>query len=85
MKSNYIVISSDPEKVVLRDLGPWNTYMTITNDAENVVQHLYEMGAVREGTRIYYYDSDNELTELRHEDGAFIGFGRGFFGEDRHD
>jgi hypothetical protein len=40
MKSNFTIIHNSPEVIVLQDLGPWDTYKTITNDAEAVVQYL---------------------------------------------
>jgi len=30
--------------------------------------------AIGEGQRLLYYDSENELTELLHKDGKFVGF-----------
>jgi len=67
IKSNYLRAYSDEERVVLRDIGPWDMYRTITNDAENVVKQEHENGL---GDRkLIYYDSDGDLTELAH-DGA---------------
>jgi len=66
-KSNYLQAYSDDKRVILRDIGPWDMYRTITNDAENVVKQEHENGL---GDKLlYYYDSDGALTELVH-DGA---------------
>ena len=70
-RSNYSVVKSDAEKIILRDIGPWDQYLTITNDAENVIEDL---SPVLHGRRVLYYDSEGELTELRHKDGVFTGF-----------
>jgi len=59
--ANYSVVEDTPEKLVLRDLGPWDRHFTITNDAENVVNEL--RGRLH-GRKLFYYDSENELTEI---------------------
>lgn len=71
-RANYEIIEDHSDKLVLRDLGPWNRHLTITNDAECVVAELLERLA---GRRLFYYDSDGELTELKIADGRFDGYG----------
>ena len=73
-RANYQVIETTPEAVVLRDIGPWNKFMTITNAAEEVVEELADRGILKDGQRLFYYDSENELTELVHKDGQFMTF-----------
>lgn len=65
-------IVSDGKMLVLRDVGPWSEHPTVTNDAEQVVE---ELAARVGGRRLLYYDSDGELTEIRHDGAKFIGFG----------
>lgn len=60
-RSNYEIVLQDMERMVLRDIGPWDHFLTITNDAENVVAEL--RGTLR-GRRLFYYDSEGELTEI---------------------
>lgn len=60
-RSNYEIVFEDEEKMVLRDIGPWDHFLTITNDAENVV---LELRGVLRGRRLFYYDSEGELTEI---------------------
>jgi len=60
--------------LVIRDIGPWTEYMSVTNNAEDVVQSLWNFGLLRHGMRLFYYDSANTLDELLHEDGVFTGF-----------
>ena len=50
---------------------------TITNDAENVVAFLFQRGLIKNGKRLYYYDTDDTLSELQHHDGKFTGFAPG--------
>lgn len=60
---------------VIRDIGDHTCEKTVTNDAENVVQALFKIGVLH-GQKLYYYDSEGELAELRYKDnGVFDGFG----------
>ena len=72
-RANYEVLENTPDHILLQDIGPWGKYMTITNAAESVVQEVdqkYGIGS----RRVFYYDSENELTELLVKDGRFAGF-----------
>ena len=60
--------------LIIKDIGPWNKHLTITNDAETVVEKLLKSGALKPGQQLLYYDSENELTELVIKDGKFAGF-----------
>lgn len=59
------------DRVVIRDVGPWDERKSVTNDAEAVVQALVPALGQR---RLFYYDTDNVLDELVVLDGAFAGF-----------
>lgn len=72
-KANFDILEANEERVVLRDLGPWDRYLTITNAAEEVVEELVKRGKLN-GRRLLYYDSEGELTELVVEDGKFAGY-----------
>jgi hypothetical protein len=48
--------------------------MSVTNDAENVVDALCEMIDLT-GKTIIYRDTEGRWDILRHSDGEFIGFG----------
>jgi hypothetical protein len=73
-----------PDVLVIRDVGPWDEFPTVTNDAEYVVRActgtgaLFPKGGPGRGARLrrlWYYDSDGELGELRHDcKGKFLGF-----------
>jgi hypothetical protein len=60
----------EPERIVIRDLGPWDKHQTVTNDAEGVIARL--MPAPQQ--RVFYYDSSGRLDELVHESGRFARF-----------
>lgn len=62
------------DAVLIRDLGPWDKHLTVTNDAEWVVEHLASM---LEGRRLFYIDSSGAKDELVVKDGKFAGFAPG--------
>jgi len=62
-----------PERIVIRDLGPWSQHMTVTNDAEWVIEKLSPAPL----QRVYYYDSEGQLDELLHRNQRFVGFAPG--------
>ena len=68
---NYECVHCDNEILVLRDRGPWCTFPTITNAAEQLVEFLLPTLGTR---RLWYYDSRGELTEIVVADGRFAGF-----------
>ena len=70
-KANYNIVEETNELVCIRDLGPWDTYQTVTNAAEEVVKELAEY---LNGRRLLYIDSENQKDELLHKDNKFIGF-----------
>lgn len=73
--AEYSIISnSAPEYVLIRDLGPWDTYPTVTNDAEWVVEELFRGEALKSSQRLLYYDSEGVLGELKHDGKKFTGF-----------
>lgn len=61
--------------VVIRDVGPWDTFKSVTNDAEAVVRDLVASGQIKNnGQRLFYFDSDGTLDELIVRNGAYFGF-----------
>lgn len=76
IKSNFIINRVTPEVIELKDIGPWNKYQTITNDAEAVVAHLHQKEMLTPEKQIVYMDSNGEWTEIFHDGmGNFEGFG----------
>lgn len=61
--------------VLIADVGPWDVYPTVTNDAEDVVKKLTAIGRLKPGRQLLYYDSEGVLSELLHDGaGVFLGF-----------
>ena len=75
MRSNFIIIDDESDKSVLtiRDVGG-PLQLTVTNDAEAVVEFLATGGLLANGRKLNYYDSDGQLDQLLVENGKFAGF-----------
>lgn len=59
MHARYEMVSDDPGKpLVIRDVGPWDKHRTVTNDADHVVRELFDSGRLRDGRRLFYYDTN---------------------------
>jgi hypothetical protein len=69
--TNYKVVEQTETRVVIRDLGPWTNFMTVTNAVEDVVAELAFDGELKPGQRLFYYDSDGALDEIMVEWNAF--------------
>ncbi len=77
-RSNYEIIEDQPGKpLVIRDLGPWHLFLSVTNDAENVVAELFMKGKLYGSRRLFYFDSDGIKDEIVQHDGHFLGFAPG--------
>lgn len=79
-RANYVIVEDDflnLEPLVIKDVGPWDKYMTVTNAAEETVAELIGDGHLPEGRRLFYYDSEGQLDELLIKDGKFAGFAPG--------
>jgi hypothetical protein len=64
--------------LVIRDIGPWDRFMTVTNGAEETVFELATAGRLPAGRKLYYFDSDGFMDELKHDGaGNFLGFAPG--------
>ena len=70
-RANYETVADTSSFLVIRDVGPWDQYPTVTNDADAVVA---ELAPQLNGRRLLYYDSEDDLMELLVKDGKFHGF-----------
>ena len=70
-KANYDIVEQTDELVCIRDVGPWDQFMSVTNAAEEVVK---ELAHILKGRRLEYFDSDNNRDQLLVKDGRFAGF-----------
>lgn len=72
-KANYELVEQTTEYVLIRDVGPWDKFLTVTNAAEEVVA---ELASMLNGRRLDYRDSEGERWVLLIKDGKFHGFER---------
>jgi hypothetical protein len=72
---NYMIVKETPEYLVIRDIGPWDKYPSVTNGAEAVVSELAPFRL--NGRRLFYIDSDGRTDELLVKDCQFAGFSFG--------
>lgn len=83
-KANYCILKDSypfTSPLIVQDIGPWDEFATITNDAERIVEELHRNGRLPSGRRLFYYDSENELDEICIDEyGKFAGFN--FLSED---
>jgi hypothetical protein len=70
--ARFEIVSFEFDRVLIRDLGPWNEHATITNGAEGVVESMLP---ILKGRRLDYIDSGGQRCELLIKDGQFAGFG----------
>ena len=72
--ANYEIVEATPTRIVLRDLGPWDQNMTITNAAESVIEEISKKCNGIGSRRVFYYDSEGDLDELLVKNEKFAGF-----------
>lgn len=76
-RANFKILRQTAEFILIQDVGPWDRYPTVTNDAEDVVARLTTGGKLRTGCRLFYGDSQGRIDEILHKDGRFLGFAAG--------
>ena len=71
---NYEIIKDRIDvPLIIKDIGPWDEYLTLTNGAEIVIKELIDNG-ILQGRRLLYIDTENCLDELLIKDNEFNGF-----------
>ncbi len=77
LRCRYRFVKINSREVVIRDIGPWSEFMTITNDVEALVEHMYEVHQLFRNQRLFYYDSEDQLDEIIHKQNEFVRFAPG--------
>lgn len=77
LRARFEVVAreSNNERLVIQDLD--NGGVSVTNDAEAVIGFLVASGHLGAHQRLFYYDTEGDLDELRHDGRKFLGFGLG--------
>ena len=79
MRANFTVVEITDKYILIQDnCSNANPSMTITNDAEDVVEDLFEKNLIGPFSLIFYIDTDGRVDELLHEYRRFIGFRSGY-------
>ena len=72
LRANYSIVVDKTDRLIIRDDGPWDKYLTVTNGAEIVV---FELVHRLHGRMLLYFDSEGELGRLLYsQEGRFQGF-----------
>jgi len=80
MRAQFEVLQHESGKYIfIRDTGH-NTGRSVTNDAEYVVEKLYEEYGITDKTRIFYKDSIGCVDEMLHAGKVFTRFRAGHEG-----
>ena len=73
--ANFDIVENNfPGPLIIRDVGPWDKFPSVTNDVEGVVARLIGSNVLKEHQRLLYYDSENILDEIIVKDGKFVRF-----------
>ena len=70
-RADFIILSRESDLLLIKDIGPWDSRPTVTNDAEAVIEALANLIGNR---RVEYIDSEGNRDQLLVKDGKFAGF-----------
>lgn len=74
-RASYTIVEDVAgQPLVIRDRGEGRS---VTNDAERVVEELWQQGMLPGGRRLLYWDTMNQCDELVHNAGVFVRFAPG--------
>lgn len=83
LRANFSLVMNTPDWVLIRDNANETQTMTVTNDAENVVEFLKEKAILIGDSTLYSINTDSSVDILKHDgNGKFIGFEFGFDSEE---
>ena len=68
--AQWSIVGSFPDRLIIRDDGPWDRFPSITNDAEWVVARIYER---LNGRVLLYIDTEGRMDQLLVMNGRFAG------------
>ena len=70
-RANYVIVEETADHVLIRDVGPWDQYLSVTNGAEQVVE---ELAAKVGNRRLECLDTNGDRDQLLIVKGKFAGF-----------
>ena len=74
IKSDFKIVKDEKDFLLIQDTCKVN-FMSVTNDAENVVFGLRLSKRLKNGQRLYYVDSQGSLDEIFWDKNGFKDFG----------
>ncbi len=79
MPASYEIVTYNRGAMLIRDLGPWSKFQSVTNAAEEVVAELVKRCESLKTplTKLEYIDSEGNRDEILIKDGKFAGFAPG--------
>lgn len=83
MHAKFQLLDQEREYIFIRDIGH-NSGRSVTNDAEYVIEQLYAYN-ISDETRIFYEDSEGEISEILHSGKKLKGFKAGHEGLEQRD
>ena len=83
MHAQFELVDQEREYIIIRNTGH-NSGRSVTNDAEYVIEQMYLIYNIFDEARIFYYDSEGELSEILHSGKRFRGFKAGHEGIEFH-
>ena len=64
---NFEIVESTEHHIILKDVGPWDEFKTITNGVEEVLRSIAMMLIANTCHRaLYYIDSEGECTQIHY-------------------
>lgn len=78
MKAKFTLLEVNPKYILIEDHANEFNSMSVTNDAENVVEYIVENYGLTNKQVIYYIDTDGFVDILGHINGIFTTIGFGF-------
>lgn len=78
LKAKFILIETNPEYILIEDQSNQFNSMSVTNDAENVIENLFTDYGLTEKQIVYYISTDGSVDILNHKNKEFVGFVMGY-------
>jgi len=79
LSANFSLINKTPNWILIEDNTNISQSISVTNDAENVVEFLYHEGLLPSNVILFYIDTIGSVDILEHDGkGNFTSFKSGF-------
>lgn len=62
-RPSFLIVKRTAQALTIRDVGPWDEHLTVTNGAEQVVEDLLKTGDLVPGQRLFYYGHHRKINK----------------------